>query len=133
VAFAVDTNIVVRLIVNDDGKQVAAIRRVMETTDLVVPLTVLLETEWVLRSRYGLARDRVADALLALTALEGIEVEQRHKVDWALARHRQGADLADMLHLIAAGPVDGFLTLDGGVKKRAGAGAPLAIRTVRAP
>ena len=129
---AVDTNIVVRLIVNDDEQQVAAIRKAMETNDFMVPLSVILETEWVLRSRYRYGRDRILTALQAIIALEGIEVEKRQDIEWALARYRYGADLGDMLHLVAAGPVDGFLTLDADMKKRAGRNPPVGITMLRA-
>jgi predicted nucleic-acid-binding protein len=51
--FAVDTNIVVRYLVNDSAAQAARARRLVEREDIFVPLTVLLETEWVLRGVYG--------------------------------------------------------------------------------
>jgi hypothetical protein len=47
--FAVDTNVVVRYLVNDNAAQAARARRLVEREDIFVPLTVLLETEWVLR------------------------------------------------------------------------------------
>lgn len=52
---ALDTNVLVRYIVQDDAAQLAAAKRlisrfVTEGAALFVPLTVVLELEWVLRS-----------------------------------------------------------------------------------
>ena len=52
---ALDTSVLVRYIVQDDAAQVAAAKRlitrcVAEGSTLVVPVSVVLELEWVLRS-----------------------------------------------------------------------------------
>lgn len=50
---AVDTDILVRhLIEGDDPKQAAEARRLMAEEDIFFPVTVLLETEWVLRAKF---------------------------------------------------------------------------------
>jgi predicted nucleic-acid-binding protein len=47
---AVDTNVVVRYLTADDPEQFARAVAVVEGAETFVSLTVLLETEWVLRS-----------------------------------------------------------------------------------
>ena len=47
---AVDTNVVLRILLNDDTTQADIARRLVASHDIWVPLTVLLEAEWVLRS-----------------------------------------------------------------------------------
>lgn len=81
----------------------------------------------VLRAAYRWPRDRVNAALAALLRLEGVTVERAAGVTWALVRHAAGADLADMLHLVAATGADGFATFDRGVSAGAGAAPPIAI------
>ena len=49
---AVDTNVVIRLIVEDDAQQLKIVEALLESNQLAIPHTVLLETEWVLRSFY---------------------------------------------------------------------------------
>ena len=51
--FEVDTSVVVRLLTNDDKPQAARARRLIEQHDVLLPLTVLLDTEWVLRRVHG--------------------------------------------------------------------------------
>jgi len=46
---AVDTNLLVRIVANDDPEQVRRATSLFETERIFVPKTVLLETEWVLR------------------------------------------------------------------------------------
>ena len=60
---AVDTNILVRLFVNDDPKQAAAARQVVAAEPIFVSKTVILELEWVLRSLYRHAPDAIASAI----------------------------------------------------------------------
>ena len=52
----VDTDVVVRHLTNDDEAQAARARRLIERHDVFLPLTVLLEAEWVLRCVYAFQR-----------------------------------------------------------------------------
>ena len=128
---AVDTNIVLRLILNDDLKQVDAIRELMQSHQLFVSLTVLLESGWVLENRYRMPRQDVAAALDDVAALEGIAISRPALVEWAVNRYRAGGDLADMIHLVSAAKTDGFATLDRRVAHSAGPNGPVPIETLR--
>ena len=63
---AIDTNIVVRYLTVDHPQQAARARAIIEGGDVFVGTTVLLESEWVLRSVYSFSRSEVAVALRAL-------------------------------------------------------------------
>lgn len=68
---ALDTNVLVRYVVEDDAAQLAAarrlIRRCIEAGEaLCVPVIVALEVEWVLRASFGYAKDDVLGALSSL-------------------------------------------------------------------
>jgi predicted nucleic-acid-binding protein len=57
----IDTNVLVRYLVRDDQAQYEKARRLIDRElskgePVLVSLLVLLETEWVLRSRYDLAK-----------------------------------------------------------------------------
>lgn len=127
---AIDTNVVVRLILEDNPAQIDAIRRLMERDPLFVSLTVLVETGWVLESRYKFIRAVVADALDDLISLERIAVPRYAAVRWAIGRYREGADLADVIHLVAASKSDGFATLDQRLARQAGSNSPIPIETL---
>ncbi len=53
---AFDTNLLVRIAVNDDLKQAELAEQLLDSNEVFVPRTVLLETEWVLRSVYKKSR-----------------------------------------------------------------------------
>jgi predicted nucleic-acid-binding protein len=127
---AVDTNIVVRLIVGDDPAQLAAARALLDEHQFFVPLTVLLETEWVLRSRYLYSRGSVVQALKGFSLLEGVALQHGKLSEWAIERHGEGADFADVVHLVASGEAEALATFDDGVAKGAGAKPPLPILTL---
>jgi predicted nucleic-acid-binding protein len=82
-------------------------------------LTVILETEWVLRSRYGYAPEQFAAFVEWLGAHAQVDLLQAPIMRKALVWHRAGMDFANALHLAQA---DGepFLTLDKALQRKAG-------------
>ena len=60
---AVDTNVLVRALVQDDPVQARRALALLSHHQVFVPVTVILELEWVLRSRYGFAPAVIALAL----------------------------------------------------------------------
>ena len=74
---ALDTKVVVRLLVADEPDQVRRARELFSQSDLWLPKTVLLETEWVLRSGYGLSRPAILHALLQLLGFSRLQAEDR--------------------------------------------------------
>ena len=98
-----DTNVLVRFLVQDDRVQFARAQRLIAREarrgeSVLVSLLVLLETEWVLRSRYGLAKSEIADALSALLDSVELRVEDEAAVEQALFTWRDsGADFANCL------------------------------------
>jgi predicted nucleic-acid-binding protein len=109
---AVDTDVVVRYLVNDDAVQAARARRLVEREDIFVPLTVLLETEWVLRGVYGFAPAPVARALRGFAGLARVTIESAPVAAIAMDWAESGIDFADALHLAAAQPHDAFVSFD---------------------
>ncbi|MES2019905.1 MAG: type II toxin-antitoxin system VapC family toxin [Pseudomonadota bacterium] len=122
---AVDTNIVVRILVDDDARQVAMAKAVLSRDFALLP-SVLLETEWVLRSSYKWPRARIGEALATLIDLPTLR-EAPPGIGWVIERFASGADLADMLHLAAAGAAEGFVTFDRRLAKAAGQDTPVPI------
>ena len=109
---AVDTNVVVRYLTGDDPGQAARARAAIETGRVFVGTTVLLETEWVLRSVYGFGGKEVAAALRAFAGLPGVSVESPAQIAEAFDRAEQGMDFADALHLGATAHCEAMLTFD---------------------
>ncbi len=109
---AVDTNVVVRYLTGDDPDQAARARAAIGAGDVFVSTTVLLESEWVLRSVYGFAGKKVAVTLRTFLGLPGVTVESPVLLAEALARAENGMDLADALHLGAAAHCETMLTFD---------------------
>jgi predicted nucleic-acid-binding protein len=127
---AIDTNVVVRLIGRDDAAQAEVAEALVADHGVYLSLGVLMETEWVLRAVMGWPRPRVSEALSALIEVENIATESPDGVRWALERHAAGADLADMLHVVAAGPVGRLATFDRRIASDAGVAAPSGIVTL---
>lgn len=127
---AVDTNVVLRLLVADDPHQTeVAQRRVAE--GVFISPGVLMETEWVMRTAYQIPRERIADLFRDLIELRPIDLENREELRWATDRYRRGADWADLLHLIAARAHGGFATFDRALPRQAGTDAPTIIEVLK--
>jgi predicted nucleic-acid-binding protein len=99
---AVDTNVLVRLLVVDDSAQCDAARALVESQRVLILRTVLLETEWVLRSRFGLARSLIHRFFAGLAETSGIEIEAESATRRAIDAYAKGVDFADALHACAA-------------------------------
>jgi predicted nucleic-acid-binding protein len=126
---SLDTNVVVRFILNDDPAQFRVADRLMDG-DVMLTTTVLLETAWLLRSRYRMSRREIGTALLAVVNISNVAVVDEPLVRWAIERMIGGGDFADMLHLVQSREARAFATFDRGVARAAGADAPIAIETL---
>jgi predicted nucleic acid-binding protein len=124
---AVDTNVVVRLLVADDERQAAQARRLFETDEVWICITVLLETAWVLAYVYDMEEAAVAGCLRRLLGLPNVHVEDAAVVATALDALAGGLDFADALHLLHVPYEAEFATFD-----RALAKAGRKLRPVRA-
>lgn len=118
---AVDTNVLVRLFVNDEPGQTAAARRIAADDLIFVPKTVVVEFEWVLRGVYGQPRAAIASAIEALLRTANVEVEDGATVVRAVGWLRRGMDFADALHLASSSHADAFLTFDVAMRRKASA------------
>ncbi|HQR53033.1 MAG TPA: type II toxin-antitoxin system VapC family toxin [Burkholderiales bacterium] len=116
---SVDTNVVIRLLTEDDPAQAKRARSLFERETILVPTTVLLEAEWVLRRLYGLDVIRIVNAFTALIALPNVRCEHYGTVVAALDWTRAGLDFADALHLAGGRAAEHFVTFDSKLVKRA--------------
>ncbi len=102
---ALDTNVLVRYVVQDDEAQLASAKRLIRKCvsagqTLFVPVTVTLEFEWVLRASFGYAKDEVMQALSSLFSAAELTFESERALEVALHLYRKGsADFADCLHI----------------------------------
>ena len=91
----VDTNVLVRAVLNDDPAQSHVARQLLrEASMIAVPLPCLCELVWVLRQGAKLARDDVATAVRALMNAGNVVVN-RPAVELGLAVLEAGGDFAD--------------------------------------
>jgi predicted nucleic-acid-binding protein len=105
---ALDTNLLVRLLTNDDAAQAARVdawlrNNATAQAPAYVDHVVLCELAWVLERSYGYARSDVRRAMAALLANEQLKVESPAVVRQALSLHETGpADFSDYLLAVRA-------------------------------
>ncbi len=116
---AIDTNVLVRALVRDDAAQTTRAEALLCAGPVFIPVTVILELEWVLHSRYAFAPKLVAQAIEKIAALENVLVGEREAVLLAAAKASQGWDFADALHHALSQGCDDFVTFDADLAKRA--------------
>jgi predicted nucleic-acid-binding protein len=115
---ALDTNILARFYVDDPADPEAAKQRpvahrlLTESPQVFVPLTAILELEWVLRAFYGFAAEDFVRVVKHLLGLSNVSVEEWSRISDALAWHAQGLDFADALHLLASSHCTEFISFD---------------------
>ena len=118
---AVDTNVVVRVLTNDDPAQAATAAALLERETIFLPLSVMLETEWVLSSVYELDRKAVAHSLRRFLGVPTVTAEAAGRVEQALSWYEEGFDFADALHLASASEAgaERLATFDAKFRRRA--------------
>ncbi|MGA7180893.1 MAG: type II toxin-antitoxin system VapC family toxin [Thiobacillaceae bacterium] len=99
----IDTNVLVRFLVRDDEDQFETARKLIKREvaaggRVFVSQLVLLETEWVLRSRYSLAKNRIIETISGLLDAVDVRFEDEPAIEEALFIWKDTtADLADCL------------------------------------
>lgn len=122
-----DTNVLVRYIMQDDAKQAAKATKLIESLTAqeqgFITLVSVVELVWVLSSSYDLARGQIAQALDVILRSKQLVVDQAEHVVRALRAYGAGnADFADCLierTAVAAGCAK-TMTFDAAAAKTAG-------------
>lgn len=118
---AVDTNVLVRFLVDDDPEQARRASALLTDADAVfVAKTVLLELIWVLRAAYGFDRPAIARAVRGIGGLPNVRFEQPEHIAAALCFVEAGMDAADALNLASAHGATAFYTFDQRLIRTAG-------------
>ena len=107
---ALDTNVVLRLIVGDDAKQARAAEKLVAAQPCTVAPSVLMECEWVLRGSYRLDTEVIAASFRDLLALQHIDALEPVLTQQVLQAYEAGLDFADALHALQRREGDRFAT-----------------------
>ena len=104
---ALDTNVLVRYLVNDDVRQAAVARALLSELTIERPgfvcREVVVELVWVLQRAYGFSRGRIAGVLDELVATRELVFEAGGDAARAAYMYRQsGAGFADLMIAAAA-------------------------------
>ena len=115
---AVDTNILARFYCDDPEdtearRQRPVARRVLiESASVFVPLTVILEFEWVMRGFYEAEPAAFCSAVEHLLGMPHVTVERWQAVKDALGLHLRGLEFADALHWASSLACERLATFD---------------------
>jgi len=127
---AIDTNLVVRLLVRHDDEQLRRAKSLLASSEVFVANTVMLECEWVLRSAYKFDAASFVKGFRSFAGLANVKLEDPRLAVAALEWHEQGMDFADAMHLARAEGCEAFVSFDKGLAKAA---AKVGAMEVRAP
>jgi predicted nucleic-acid-binding protein len=117
---ALDTNSLVRFLVQDDEVQSANVDQLFTAAEapieaLYIPLVVVLELIWVLQSAYGVSRKDIIIAIDALLQMPALEFEKQGVLrEFVGSAKGFRGDLADLLiaHSALASDCKAVLTFD---------------------
>jgi predicted nucleic-acid-binding protein len=116
-----DTDLLVRLLTNDDPQQAGRVAELIDASPACfVPITVVLELEWVLRGAYRLPRQAIISALRGLLQIRQLHLEQEEQVVQAIDWYAQGLDFADALHLLRSEGCSALISFDRAFGGQAG-------------
>ena len=115
---SVDTNVLARFYCDDlhdpEAKRQRPIARriVIESSSLYVPLSGVLELEWVMRGFYEIDVEGVCSVMDHLLGMPHVTVERWEAVKDAVEVHRAGLDFADALHWANSKGCDSLVSFD---------------------
>jgi predicted nucleic-acid-binding protein len=116
---AIDTNVVIRFLTRDHEAQARRALEIVRNNDVFVAVTVILESEWVLRDAYEIPQREVVRELRRFCGLERVTVGAAEAVDRSLDLAETGIDFADALHLMQVGDCESLVTFDKRLARRA--------------
>jgi predicted nucleic-acid-binding protein len=114
----IDTNVLARFYCDDPDDPEAirqrpiAKRIMLESAALFVPLTVVLEFEWVMRAFYETEPAAFCEAIAHLIGMPHVVVERWEAVIDAIEMHRRRLDFADALHWTCSAHCREFVSCD---------------------
>jgi len=115
---AVDTTVLARFYCDDPDdpeakrQRLIARRLMIESAAIFVPLTVILEFEWVMRGFYAVETEVFCQTVEHLIGMPHVTVERWEAVKDALDLHKRGLDFADALHWSCSMPCERLVTFD---------------------
>ena len=98
-----ETHVLVRFLLRDDEAQFQKAnkliqREVSDGEGVLVSQLVLLETEWVLRSRYGFSKNQMLEVIASLLDTRDIQLEDEQSVEEAIYQWKEAsANFAECL------------------------------------
>jgi predicted nucleic acid-binding protein len=116
---ALDTNVVIRLLVGDDVPQARAAERLVRSEPCTVSMAVLMECEWVLRACYSLSAATIEASFRDFLNLENISALETVLAQRVLDAYANGLDFADALHAAQCPDGQRFMTFDKNFAKSA--------------
>ena len=99
----IDTNVLVRFLLRDDEAQFQKAKKLIQREvtagrGVLVSQLVLLETEWVLRSRYDFSKNQMLEVIASLLDARDIQLEDEQSVEEAFYHWKKAStDFADCL------------------------------------
>ncbi|HFQ93013.1 MAG TPA: type II toxin-antitoxin system VapC family toxin [Anaerolineae bacterium] len=115
---AVDTNIIVRFLTQDDPEQFQKSVAIFEYPQIFIPDTVVLETEWVLRYAYKYSPDQIMTAFKSLFGLPNVHLRDAAAIALAIEWRESGLAFADAFHLAQAQHCQQMMSFDQRFVKR---------------
>jgi predicted nucleic-acid-binding protein len=125
---AIDKTLIVRYLTGDHPRQSARAKALIDAEPVFVSLTVLLETERVLRNLYGYDTPRIATALRGFAGLPQVTFEEPTLAAQALKWLEGGMDFANALHLAKAAGCTEFVTFDRSLVRSANQPGAIPVR-----
>ena len=116
---ALDTNVVIRLLVGDDAAQAQAAEQLVSTEPCMVSMSVLMECEWVLRACYVLQAAAIEGSFRDFLNLANVSAVDPVLAQRVLDAYASGLDFADALHAAQCPDGQRLMTFDKNFAKNA--------------
>lgn len=99
---ALDTNALVRMLIEDDQNQATKVQEIVsfaekKSLQIIILSEVLIETVWVLETVYGCAREEISQFLEILISTSTFTCPDSTVIRSAIQQYKKGGDFADLV------------------------------------
>lgn len=94
----VDTNIILRYLLNDDEELNQKATEIIDNNDIFIPTEVIVEASYVLKKVYNVEKEKIFEAIQQLIKMDGVNFQNKETIELAFKTYAEkNLDIVDCM------------------------------------
>lgn len=92
----VDTNIILRYLLNDDEELNEKATEIIDNNDILIPTEVIVEASYVLKKVYNVEKEKIFEVIQQLIKMDGVNFQNKETIELAFKTYAEkNLDIVD--------------------------------------